>query len=172
MPTPVRSAFRDILLSLAPRLVAKGVVADASRVLIVARRKKTPHFAAVQDVLVRPAGFRVQIPWADTEGRVGMLIRRTILLTPRTRMELDQADQDIDLLTDASLGHFVFEEAIINALHLYQPLDGAGDALTIEPMHLTQGDDAAKEDEKSQGWGYATLNLEASYFLAVDQADQ
>ncbi len=175
MPIPpgvIRTTCSAILTAVAQRLVDYVVVADASRVIMVARNTAVPHFGAEQDVLLRPMGFAVEKGWDNAAGRVTTVILRRLMVTCRTRDNLDEQGRDKLWLTSATKGHLKFEEATANALHEFWPdLNEGKNFLTIEPMKMQSGDDPDKET-KDQSWGKSALVFSMNYLLDLDQSDQ
>lgn len=164
-----RSDLGTILAGVVGRLVAVTGL-DATRVAVtVLQPEDFPIFHAPQDVLVRPMGEEPDRGAIDGAGRWHNLRTRTLAVSVRTRLHLDQAGRDLDRLADASRGHLRMEDLAVDALELWNVPGSGGDVITAplrcgrwnEPQRLRQGGELTD-------WVYSTLHVECTYVRDLD----
>jgi hypothetical protein len=149
-----------------------AVILPATAIKIVAR-DQVPKFTADRDVLIRVGRLSVLSGTVQGAGRVATRAQRMVSVTPRTRLSLDESDRDEEWLTNATLGHFLLEEQIIDALHLFFPLDANGVApFLVEPMRLMEGDQPGRDRQMPQMFGDTSLVYECVYMVTLDQEMQ
>ena len=169
MAAQIRSNFGAILEAIKNQLVAE-IEIPAERVLIVVRRN-VPHFAADQDIVLRPLGFRVDRQITDQTGRFLTAIVRRLEVRARTRLTLDEASRDEQWLLHETLGHLALEEGIVDALQEFIPLDNDVDqnALTYEPILLSDGTDPEQMPDRGQptDWGESRLIFDVPYVMSL-----
>lgn len=177
----LRSSFVTIVQAVQTQLVNAGIVSSDQIHLISRQQHDIPHFVGDQDILIRPGRFRSIEGQAAVAGRVATVFNRVLEIFPRTRVVLDESDRDAIFLTDqgtadpvnspAGLGIFALEEAIVNSLHIFLPVDSNGNALTWEPMRIITGE-APEKQRDDPLWGYSSLDFEVVYMFNANQAVQ
>lgn len=167
-PTVLRSSFRDILSDVRTHLVEQTGL-DDHLVRVIAREALPPEFLGSQHIILRPRNPEPQQEWVEGAGRVATVIRRNLAVILRTPGLRDQSDQDTHWLSDATDGHFVLEEAIVDALQMYFPDSDNQDHLVIEPMRLVPSTAPSKEYPQ---WGITDLEFSILYSLSLDQTIQ
>jgi hypothetical protein len=165
--TPVQTPISPILDAIKAQLVARNVHTP-DHIFMVAV-DDPPHTMGDSDILLRP--MRISPTQPKGAGRVERRVRRLLKVIVRTRLALDEVDRDFAWLEDASLGHFVMEEAVVNWLDTFQPTDGSGNALTFEPLDWVPSSQPEKEKADSS-WGRSELFFEIPYILTLDQSLQ
>lgn len=129
--------------------------------------EQTPRFDAPQDVLVRPMNEEPDAAKIDGAGRYDNRRTRTLEVSARTRLHLDQAGRDGYRMTDESLGHLALEDRIADALELYYPSDGE-DALCA-PFRVGRLTAAARLRDDAF-WVYSTFTVSVEYIRDLDTA--
>ena len=125
-----------------------------------------PKFQGDQDCLIRPGPIQAVETFSTATGRFCPLVTRTLVITLRTRYAVDMSDRSESWVLDAALGHYVLEEAVVAALHDWQPTDPSGNALTEEDLHFLGGTSPQKDKRDSQ-WGQSTLSFSCVYQLPM-----
>lgn len=140
---------------------------DATRVaLSVWPADEVPTFAADQDVIVRVMGERPEQGVIEGAGRYDDRRERSLEVAVRTRVQLDQAGQALQLLTHASLGHLRMEDLVVEALQLFSPPSRRGGVLAAP---LFAGRWTAPQRMKSNpDWVWSTLDVPLSYVRDLD----
>lgn len=164
MPAPIPTSLATILPKITARLAdVTGV--SSNRVLLLAR-PDTPHFQGDSDLLVRVSAPLPDDGFAHGAGRHGgVVVRRTVQVTPRVRSAHDQGDRDDAALTSAA-GLLPLEESVVNALHVWVPTSG-DDWLAIEPMHWRPGGQPVHPTPVHQSWLHSDLVFEIRHILSV-----
>src|SRR5690348_11623603 len=112
MRAPIPASLATILPAVKAQLsLVTG--SQLTRIRLVAR-KGTPKFIADQDILVKTTDINPDPGFEHGSGRTCIIIRRPLLIIPRTRLQTDASDQDDNWLLDSSRGHIVLEEKILN----------------------------------------------------------
>ncbi len=164
--------FADILQAIRKEIVRLRVLDDIDRVILVARRTAVPNLVAEKDILIRVNPTQV-ITSVEGQGRHYTRIRRMIEVIPRVRLALDEVGRDANWLMNEELGIIAFEDAIIDALQLFQPMNIAETAfLNDEPMRLVNMTIPEKQNEPNNKWGSSTMLWEICYQAELDQARQ
>jgi hypothetical protein len=163
-----RASGRGILLKLRLR-VAEWCALDLSRVVVtVLDPSETPRTTAQQDILLRPGGEDSLEGILDGSGRYDDRRTRSLELSVRTRVQLDQAGQDLTRLTDASLGHVQMEDRLIDGLQNYQ-VPGDGSDVWTAPLRLTR----LSQPQRLKGdidWVSSTFTAHYEYTRDLDTA--
>jgi hypothetical protein len=167
MATINRTGIAMILLSIQQQLIDKAVVPQADIGIVCT--VDVPHFDADQDVLIYPQRFTSDQAQADHAGRIDTRVVRMVHIILRTRMELDESNRQVSILTTPSLGHFALEDAILDALQIFFPLDSNGNQLTYEPMRVYTGEPPKLELPKHPGWGNSILTFEVGEMMPLTQ---
>jgi hypothetical protein len=101
-------------------------------------------------------------------GRIDTRVERTLHVRVLTRLALDEPDRDSTWIKDKTLGHFVLEESVCDALQNFQPTDTDGNWLVDRPLHLANTDNA-ETDEDEPGWGHSIIQVNLAYILPLTQ---
>lgn len=164
--------FADILQAIRKEIVRLRVVEDINRIMLVARRTAVPNLVGDKDIIIRVNPTQVMVS-VEGEGRFFTKLRRLIEVIPRVRTALDPVGRDDDWLTDESLGFLAFEDAVIDALQLFQPMNIDETAfLIIEPMRLVSVSNPDKPNEPNSKWGSSVQSWEIVYQAELDQSRQ
>src|SRR5262245_12861192 len=100
MPAPIATSLRTLLPLLTARLTAVTGV-PSNRVLLL-QRQNTPHFQGDSDLLVRVGPPAPHEGYSSGAGKNAVILRRTLQVTPRVRLAVDQSDRDDYALLSAS----------------------------------------------------------------------
>jgi hypothetical protein len=147
---------------------------DASGIFL-SQRIDAPHWQANYDVLLRAGGFIVDQRLDLAGGRITTALTRSLIVTCRTRVSLDESGKDLAwLFGDGNLvlGHLALEEAVVDALHEQTPTDASGNLLTKEPVKLVGGTEASKEGRDPNSWGSSLLTFSMVYLPPLTQKYQ
>lgn len=163
MATVVASTSRAIAKAIQTRLLALNIL-PSRRVVIAARvyewnAPKWDHLIAV-----RPVDLEVYQDWAESKGRHCTMVNREFSVDLYTRMSLDDVLKDEDWTND----HFAYQDAIIDALHVWLPTENGGNAITVCPLHLTSVLHADKPDTVP-GLGISQIKFRCDYVLDLSQ---
>ena len=153
-----------------PVIVARLVTVtglDSTRVVIsVLEAEKVPLFAAFQDVIVRPVDEFPDTTVIDGAGRWENWRRRILQVSVRTRVQLDPAGQNLVQLTDASLGHLALEDAVMEALEIFNVPGDNDDVLTapLRTGHFSK----PEQMKQNPAWVVSTVEVEVLYRRELD----
>lgn len=168
MASGIRSNLARILPLLKQRIMDKASL-PAERCLVLAR--PMPRLGQADQVAwLRPRGEVEEPGFDDGAGRGDTRYRATIELGLRTRLAFDEATQDLEFLTNASLGHLRMERLIRNAVHGWIVEDSAGDLHTDHPIRVRRLE--APDRPSEQDWGETLMELELEYEYDFDQDEQ
>lgn len=164
--------FGDILNSIRNEIVRLKVIEDINRVIPCARRTKVPKLTGDRDIILR-VGSTQKIPSTEGQGRFYIRLRRIIEVIPRCRSALDEVGKDTIWLTDESLGFFAFEEAVMDAVELFQPMNVEETAFLVdEPMRIVGFGIPDKDVDPDGKWGSETMMVETIYQAPLTQSRQ
>ncbi len=141
-----------------------------TKVAIVARRD-VPNLGGERDVLirVRPATFD-----PAHSSRHDCRIRRVVDLTLRYRFAGDKVGDDISWMTKESLGFLEFENSVINACQLFEPVTPGSNPVDIgvQPMRVLSITEPSKDRTSADNWtwGEEVIAVELIYAADVDQS--
>ena len=140
----------------------------------LAGRQVTTHpQQGTQYIVIRP---RVPSPIegpVSSAGRVQGMKRRVLEVVCRTRLGMDTVDRDDNFLLRADDGHFALEDAVYDALEIFEPTDSTGNVLSAEPMRSLPDDgESQKSEPLDPQWGESVLLFEVKYLQALDQSRQ
>ena len=148
-----------------------GTAIDPSRIFVsVLDADSCPLFDGDQDVILRVMGERREGGMLEGAGRVDDRRTREIQVVMRSRVYLDQVEQDLIRLTDASLGHLWLEDAVADALEIFMATDGDGNVLTT-PWYL-EGPTAPQAMRNDRNWVWSAFTCSFDYERALDQSRQ
>ena len=164
--TDLRSGIVPVLQAMQAQLVAASVV-PVERCFLVARDPvKTERYQGPQEVYLRPLGFLADDPNVTGGGRIDTRFTRSVEITLRTRNDRDQSGQDPHFLTDIDT-HFALEEAVVNALQLFFPVDSSGNGLVIAGIRVMSGTLVERSIEDDLV-GWSKLIWEVIYYPPID----
>lgn len=167
MPSPIATSLVNIIPVVKAQLVRATGLPDTAIRLVA--RGQTPRFQADQDILIRPG----QVAWDQGfdvgSGRVCAIIRRPLLVTVRTRYNVDLSDEDAYRLTDAVNGHIPLEEKVVDALLDFVPRDGNDNMLVQEPMHPLDYPQEEEQPAEAADWVESRLAFQLTYQIPLNQ---
>lgn len=166
MATPIPTPLATILEAVKAQIVANTTVTD-NRVLLVTK-KRIPKFQGDQDCLILPGPIQALEDFSAAAGRIACIVLRPLVITIRTRFGVDMSDRSDSWITDPTLGHYVLEEALVAALHIYLPTDSLGNAYTQEPIHWVNST-SPEQDKQDQTWAETTLQFTIKYQIGMTQ---
>lgn len=168
----LQASFADILLLCRTQLVAEVEDLVEGNVRFIARsQQQAPHFQGERDVLLRPGRFVSKAEVFDGAGRTCTRFLRHLDMFVRTRLELDEADEDKLWLTDADLGLLKFEEACCDALSGFWPEDEEQNNLTVQPLRIWDGTDPQRGQSEDWAWGNSAIRFEVEYLFSLRQQE-
>lgn len=156
---------REILLAIRTRLVAATSLDDAQVGVFAGDPEDAPHHLAGQDVLLCPREEPIGEGDAGGGRYTGLRVRH-LDIAVRTRLWVDNPDSDLARLTDVSLGHFVVEDLVADALHLWLPVAAADEPGDLDgiAMPLECGTfSAPRRSHSAKGWVISTLAVTFAY---------
>lgn len=164
--------FSDILQAIRNEIVRLRVIDDINRIIPCARRTKVPKLTGEKDIILRVGNTQI-VPSVEGQGRGYTRLRRIIEVIPRCRSALDEVGKDTVWLMDETLGFFNFEEALLDAVQLFQPTNIAEtEFLADEPMRIVGFGIPDKDVDPDGKWGSETMMLEVFYKANLDQSRQ
>jgi hypothetical protein len=141
---------------------------DASKVFI----SFTPD--KMRGVAENHITIRVEPPNLNTlagSARQGCRTKRPLVVTIFTRQSLDAVPQDDIWYANAAIGHYLFEDSVINCFHdrfLFEL--GEETPLTQTPVHWLPGVTPAQRPTPDNSWGSSSLVFELDYIQPMDTA--
>ncbi len=148
-------------------------LALSPNIIPIVVRKDVPNLNGDRDIIIRVRNFTAD---QSHTGRYDLRIRRLIDVTLRYRYAGDQVGNDLRWLTAEATGFLEFENAVLSAAHLFEPMDtpGNGLPLMVQPMRILNGSDPTKEVKSADGvtWGEETLTIEIIFDQPVEQSIQ
>jgi len=160
MATLRPATLSEIILAIRDRVTsACRMPRDA---VFVTATESTEHLKVNAERLVglRPTG-ETPAEGIDGGGRYVNRRRRTMDVVLYSRMWLDETNVSTEMLTKASLGHFTFEDLVVNVLEDWFPLDREGNAIS-EPVACLDWLTPAR-DRKDAGWVSSRLEVAFVY---------
>lgn len=155
-----KTSASTVLLALRDWVVSQTGLDDTRVIITVLDAEATPRFGAPQDILLRPLDESPEVGIIDGAGRFDNRRRKRFQVCVRTRLLLDSTGQDYTRLTDASLGHTIMEDAVVDALELYWPSDGS-DAL-CSPVRVGKLSDP-KRIRDDPDWVWSGFDCDFEY---------
>jgi hypothetical protein len=167
MPAPIATSLATILPYVQAQLASVTGV-PLTNVMLARAGRHRPHFSGLQDIIIQPLPPAPESGFELGSGRVAAVFNRVLAVTGRTGMSVDMSDRD-DYWLLAAGGQLALEEAILNALHIWVPVDTNGNWLTQSPLQWVPSDLPKKDTElpDSQDWGESTMHFSLQYQLAV-----
>jgi hypothetical protein len=177
-PTVIRSkaaAFlKAVKVQLAQFPAPSGAMIE-DRIFIIAPEETAdypPFTQGDNDLVVKLHGIRPEQEVIAAAGRIDSRFHRILSVTVRSRLGVDETTRDYTWLTDAQLGHFALEEAVIDSLHIgWTPTDDAGNVLVVQPVRLVSVSDTVKS-QQTNDWGMSRLDFDIYFQQALDQTQQ
>ncbi len=161
MADNIQSArFAAIAAAIRQRVVTATGMGIRKVVLRAARPSKkvklpAEHHIGIRSVAVTPYSDG-GLPYHES------YINRIIAVDLYTRCMLDAAHADEAALLREDEGHYDKEEVLVDALNKFDPIGADGKPLLIQPLHMTQWDEADRETD-TEGFYTSTLYFEAKY---------
>lgn len=128
MPTALNTTFDLILQSAKTKLINDNVFTSAN--CFIAVNKDVNVFPPGTYCVLSPGYQQVDQPLRAGSGRLVTLIHAEMHTTLWKSINLDQNPRDEVWLTDMSIGMIQLQNAAVNSLELYQPLDTQGNWLS------------------------------------------
>lgn len=168
MPAVIRSNVSDILLLLRQR-IADITDLNINRIIITQLDPEdVPHYAGVKEVLLQVMQEDRTGSISDGSSRVDDRRTRTIQVVCRSRLYLDRDIQDLDRLTNATLGFLAFEDSVYDAVCEFFATDSDDNVLTSAGMK-THSITKPSRERADPNWVYSTLTLHFEYTRDLDQ---
>ncbi len=165
MPTysPEGATIAEILTAAKLKLVT-DIGISSSKVFITFADDANP----ITPVKERHISIRVGAPSPDSFGGAGRRstrVRRDLIVTAFTRMNLDQIRRNDLWYTKATTGHYTIEEAIVDSLHIRFLFSPAPESrkLTALPLHWFEGLQPPRLPTPEAGWGWSVLMFQIDY---------
>lgn len=165
MATIRRCSVREIITALRARLVLKTGIPEERVIFVAEAPERISHQQAEQEILVQVAGEQPE-PAIEGGGRYVNLRSRSFYVHVRTRMWLDETNQDYIQLTDASIGHVAMEDDVVDALQEHLLMDANGDALCL-PIACGSFSEPRRES-KDPGWISSHCTITVQYTRDLD----
>lgn len=168
MAEPIRTNLNAILAALIQQLVSWPAVPDVSDCYVV--DNDAPELTQSKlIVMLRPRGETPVRNVQESGGRVDRRVRRKLGVLIYTQLDLDEVGRASSSLTDATFGHLVAEDDVVDALDTFQPVDLNGNALTYEPVAWLGVGEPRRNDG---GWSRSVLEFDVPYLRNLDQSMQ
>jgi hypothetical protein len=171
MPQPIASSLSTILPLIQQNIAAVTGLPWPERVMITARVKESvPHFQADSDVLIRLMRQRQDFDVNTGQGRVENRWIATCQVAVRSRLYVDEANQDAKFLDDQTLGHIILQDAVTNALEYGFDflISSTGDSYLTEPLRVTDWTDVERERTDAM-WGDSSCEIQIHYIRLLTQ---
>lgn len=165
----IRTGMGAILPVLVSRL-ALVTEFPPERILTWVGDSDPPHLQGDQDVVVVLAGFNPDQAWFTGGGRYTMRLTERIEVQARTRLALDPTGSAYIWLTDATLGHILLRNKVLNALAGFMPADADGNVLVTDCLKPVPSRRPKQDGSRASpvDWGSELLTFEVSYEQSVD----
>lgn len=168
----IRSNIATILLALKAQVVAWPVTTGA--ICRITAPNPPMDLQADQYVALWCGGGPVEVENTYGSGRLDCRIIRKVIASIRTRLDVDEPYSDEAALTDAVLGHFIAEDALMDCLENFWPVNGSGIGLTYRPIRLKSLNDPIRPREPqpqgmSVGWTETQLVFDVPYVVDLNQ---
>src|SRR6202030_1531694 len=161
MADQTSSSLRSILYAMRDQLLAFGVCPEKERILFVAE-DDPPLYVCTQDIAIQMGKEKAIKPNNVASGRVTFDCIRELTIHVRSSFTGDTTGLDETHLTEISVGHIVFLDAVYNALHDFWPVDLNNNVITIDPIKL--GDcSEAKRLPKRPDWIVSKITAMVKY---------
>lgn len=165
-PRPIPTNISTILALIRAKLVADAVgTADQIDFTLSRSPKTLPHLMNSHDIWLWPRDERFEEGFFEGGGRTSVRVIRKLFVVVRTQLNLDHAESDRLLLTDATLGHAAIEDAVVQSLHDFYVADASGNRLTtygIEVKNL-EGPERVEDRGEERGWCSSAIVAEVPY---------
>ncbi len=170
--TVVENTYIHAILPLLQARVMAVTGWPAERVLVWRAKRsqqweEAHHINADQYCAIRPGAQNNYAPSFEGGGRYDIRASRKVIVVLWTRAALDELTTDELSLSDDTLGHFVHELAIVNALAGFQPMDADQNIYStcpMEPGSITESVAGSKDDD----WTRSELSFDLQFCVSVD----
>lgn len=181
MATPIPTTLSAVLTAIGAQLASwPAVNLTTDRIFLNLDPDQAEPTTGDRDILLDPTSER-RDPTSEGSGRVEARVIRRLRVRIRTRMNLDENFRSVAWLQGAAaengqsvtLGHLALEDAVIDALDLFQAVDGSQNALMHRPMVYdgTPGPQKRGIDAES-GYGYSDIWFDVPYIRLLTQSMQ
>ena len=168
MATVIRTNLATVLLAIQAWLMTK-LTLPAERCLIIAFDEFPFDAHGDQMLAIRP--LEEYQPNEDEAGRVDHRSLCPFLVYLKTRVALDEANNSVIALTDASLGHLKWRRDIKDALQEFHAVDSQDNWLTVMPMRWRGSSKPDRPSIKTE-WIQSASQFELVYEDDFDQSYQ
>lgn len=167
MPTQIPAPLTTIVPTIQTQIQA--VLSLPPEKVSLSVRDIQPRFKGDQDCYIRLLDATPRTGFEHGSGRTCLVISRPMVITLRTRFQVDASDLNNLWLLDPTNGHWTKEEALLNGLLNWAPTDDSGNWLTAEVLHpLPTPPEIMAEKPVGKGWGQSHLTWELVYqFLST-----
>lgn len=166
MPTLTPSPFAAVLTAIENQLQSSTGLPDER--VNVTGWDVVPDFQGDQDILIRAGNPSPHMEDMESKGRLMTRIVRPVEVQVRARVALDPTGYSDIALLDPALGLFALEEAAVNALHGFVPVDGNGNWLTTEEMRLIPSTRPTGNPDDPREWTSSRMTFEVTYILKLN----
>ncbi len=171
MPTVIRSRLADIFPAIRARLAA---VTGFPPERVLNLQREDPPFDSHGDsyVYVRVENSDFDMANILGAGRIDAREALPFSVVVRTRYAVDEANQDVAWLLDPIYGHAELRRLVLDAMMLFQPLDGSGNWLATEPIKPAPARQPRKDEGRNRPnkeWGQSELRFVVTYELDLSQ---
>lgn len=169
----VPTTLAPLLQAAAACIVSANIIASTN-IFIATEPEITLRFPPTDIyAVISPGRQRVNQSVREGAGRVVMLMEGRFDITLWVRLILDQTPRDDYWITDSTLGVLHTMNSIVNALELFQPNDGAGNALSATGYELVEISSYKRSyprrpDDSPIGWGNLTSQWQVEWQYALN----
>lgn len=159
------------LLSILPAIQAQVIAVTGlpPEKVSFAARDLEPRFRGDQDCYIRLLNPSPEQGFEHGSGRTCIILSRPLVVTLRTRYQVDTSDVQNLWLLDPTYGHLAKEEALFNGLVNFVPTDSSGNWLTSEVLHpLPTPPEVMADKPQGKGWGESHLTFELKYQVLLN----
>ena len=168
----VRAAITECLRTVKTCLISNGAMVE-DRIFIIGREdvvNDVPHTQGDNDLVIKLSGLSCEQATVEGAGRVDTRLHSNLLVYIRSRLSVDESTRDFFWLTDAQLGHYALELAVMDALHIgFDGTDDTGNLLLLQPCRFLDSTDPVKG---ADGWGISMQRYDLLFNAKLDQTRQ
>jgi hypothetical protein len=181
MAVPIPTTLSTVLSAVASQLASwPAVNLTLDRIFLNLDPDTAEPTTGDRDILL-DVGSERRDPTSDGSGRVEARVIRKLRVRIRTRMNLDENYRSTAWLQGAvmengqsiTLGHLALEDAVIDALYLFQAVDLSSNALMYRPMVYDGTPGAQRRGiDAASGYGYSDIWFDLPYIRLLTQSMQ
>ena len=170
MPQPIPTTFNVLLPNLLRQI--QTVTTFPAERCGVSQSGDPEQFMrqAEQVILMRCGDQRPDLKSVQGRGRISPLFDCQVTCILWTRAVLDEMQRDLIRLTDLTLGHFVYQAKLWDALLCYEPTDAQGNWLVAQPIWPgpAQSPMLGKgKDHVHPGWIWSGVEFTVKYAMLL-----